>query len=30
MALLGIALSVLFMIVILAESVAKLGISPCQ
>jgi hypothetical protein len=30
MALLGIALSVLFMIVILAESVAKLGVSPCQ
>lgn len=30
MAQLGIALSVLFMIVILAESVAKLGISPCQ
>jgi len=30
MAQLGIALSVLFMIVILAESVPKLGISPCQ
>jgi hypothetical protein len=30
MAHLGIAVSVLFMIVILAESVAELGISPCQ
>jgi hypothetical protein len=30
MAQLGIALSVLFMIVILAESVPKFGMSPCQ